>query len=285
MSHPYHEPPRAPAPQPIQHVQVVVPHVRQSQALPALVSFFLPGVGQLIQGRVMAWLAFSLAWGIGLVLCFFCVGFFVVPLVALIATVEAALYDPAQPPSAVPMLAMFGALGVSAAAVVLLLLGIIGLGATAASLPPVEPSTTNPAASSPADATAPIEPAPIEPAPIVIDDSPPAIVSPAVTPAQTPSEPTPEATAAKTPAAASDESSDASSDTDPIPPVERPMRVEREFRTWTSGMYKTEAQFFSMTAGKVKLKKRDGTIVEVPLEKFSEDDQEYIRSGAYKQGE
>jgi hypothetical protein len=36
-----------------------------------------------------------------------------------------------------------------------------------------------------------------------------------------------------------------------------------------------------MTAGMVKLKKREGAIAEVPLEELSEADQEYIRSGSY----
>ena len=31
------------------------------------------------------------------------------------------------------------------------------------------------------------------------------------------------------------------------------MKAEREFHTWTSGKFKTEAQFLSMTAGTVKL--------------------------------
>ena len=36
---------------------VVVNQPRQSQALPALINIFFPGVGQLIQGRVLTWLA------------------------------------------------------------------------------------------------------------------------------------------------------------------------------------------------------------------------------------
>lgn len=60
---------------------------------------------------------------------------------------------------------------------------------------------------------------------------------------------------------------------------------EREFRTWTSGTFSTEAQFLSMTSGMVKLKKRDGAVVEIAIDKLSEADREYILSGAYKRGE
>jgi hypothetical protein len=93
MSKPYPEPPRPPQPQPIQHVHVNVPYVRQSQALPALVSLFVPGLGQLIQGRVIAWLVFGIAWGIGLISICWGVGLLIVPLVGLMAVVDAALYD------------------------------------------------------------------------------------------------------------------------------------------------------------------------------------------------
>ena len=43
-----------------QNVVVNVSTPPQSQALPAIVSFFLPGIGQLIQGRVQVWLIW---WG------------------------------------------------------------------------------------------------------------------------------------------------------------------------------------------------------------------------------
>jgi len=63
------------------------------------------------------------------------------------------------------------------------------------------------------------------------------------------------------------------------------VKKKREFHTWTSGKFTTEAQFLSMTAGVVKLKKRDGDVVEISIDKLSEADQQYIRSGAYKRGE
>lgn len=281
MSKPFSSPtpPQQPI-QPIQHVQVNVPYVRQSQALPALVSFFLPGVGQLIQGRPIAWIVFSSAWVISLALCCVGIGFFIAPIVVLIATIEAAVYDPASPPSMMPLLAMVGAAGAVCVGGLVFLLGLIGLGAAAATTipPPVKP----PSASSPAEpldqaagsteAAEPSEP----PAPIVLDEpvesaasAPPAVESPSADSAPVDREVTNRPSAA---------------DSDlPLTPLGREaLAPEREFRTWTSGKFSTEAQFVSLTAGVVKLKKRDGTIAEVPIDKLSEEDQRYIRSGAFK---
>jgi hypothetical protein len=49
-------------------------------------------------------------------------------------------------------------------------------------------------------------------------------------------------------------------------------------REWidSSGSFKTKATFMSMTAGKVKLRKPDGSVIEVPIEKLSLDDQQFI---------
>lgn len=51
------------------------------------------------------------------------------------------------------------------------------------------------------------------------------------------------------------------------------------FRSWTdaSGEHKTEAQFKGMAFGKVKLLKRNGGEVTIPLEKLSEEDQTWIK--------
>ena len=51
-----------------------------------------------------------------------------------------------------------------------------------------------------------------------------------------------------------------------------------ETRTWhdSSGKFQTEAQFVSLTAGVVTLRKTGGTTVKVPLEKLSEEDREWI---------
>ena len=58
------------------------------------------------------------------------------------------------------------------------------------------------------------------------------------------------------------------------PPPKRP-----EIRTWTdtSGEYEIEAEFLSMAFGKVKLKKVNGVVVTIPLDKLSKDDQRWIK--------
>lgn len=50
-------------------------------------------------------------------------------------------------------------------------------------------------------------------------------------------------------------------------------------RTWTdtSGQFELEADFMSYAAGLVKLKKLDGSVVEIPMERLSEEDQRWIR--------
>jgi len=55
--------------------------------------------------------------------------------------------------------------------------------------------------------------------------------------------------------------------------------TERPFRTWTdkTGTYTVEAQFMGAAFGKVKLRKRDGHIITVPLENLSESDQLWIK--------
>lgn len=68
--------------------------VQQSQALPALVNLFLPGVGQLIQGRVLA----AIAWWVTLTLAglslFVVVGVVLLPLFWLLCVIDAAKYKP-----------------------------------------------------------------------------------------------------------------------------------------------------------------------------------------------
>ena len=53
---------------------------------------------------------------------------------------------------------------------------------------------------------------------------------------------------------------------------------EAKWRTWTdaSGKHKTEAKYSGMVSGKVMLIKRDGSKVQMPLEKLSEEDREWI---------
>ena len=56
----------------------------------------------------------------------------------------------------------------------------------------------------------------------------------------------------------------------------------RELRTWTdiTGKHKTEATFLDLKDGTVLLKKMDGAIIAVPLERLSDVDQDYVRHRA-----
>ena len=53
-----------------------------------------------------------------------------------------------------------------------------------------------------------------------------------------------------------------------------------KWRTWTdaTGKHKIEAKFGAVIAGKVKLIKRDGSTVQIPLENLSDDDQDWINN-------
>lgn len=57
-------------------------------------------------------------------------------------------------------------------------------------------------------------------------------------------------------------------------------------RTWTdsTGKHKTEAEFVDCTDGVVRLKKDDGAVISVPMEKLSEADQEFVRLSAATRG-
>lgn len=56
-------------------------------------------------------------------------------------------------------------------------------------------------------------------------------------------------------------------------------RWSPDSRTWTdaSGQFKIKADFVSYAAGQVKLKKADGSVIEIPMERLSEEDQKWIR--------
>jgi hypothetical protein len=54
---------------------------------------------------------------------------------------------------------------------------------------------------------------------------------------------------------------------------------EAKWRTWTdsTGQFKTKARFGGMAGGNVKLIKRDGSKLTLPLERLSDEDQEWIK--------
>jgi len=66
------------------------------------------------------------------------------------------------------------------------------------------------------------------------------------------------------------------------PPPEPPPKPKPapEYRTWTdsTGRYQVKAALLSYGAGKARLRKRTGEVIELQIEKFSPDDQKYIKS-------
>ncbi len=129
--------------------------------------------------------------------------------------------------------------------------------------PPATPST-DPLAPAPA-APAPATPAtdPLAPAPAAVGEpeAPPAM------PATDPLAPAPAAGA----------------ETDPLAPAPAPAAEPgpaSAVRTWidSSGQHKIEAEFVSFKDGTVTLKKTDGKLTELPLEKLSDADQKYVKS-------
>ena len=71
---------------------IIVQAPRQSQALPALASFCFPGLGQLIQGRVLAGAAWFVANAISGVLILAGIGIITTPILWLLCIVDAAKY-------------------------------------------------------------------------------------------------------------------------------------------------------------------------------------------------
>jgi TM2 domain-containing membrane protein YozV len=63
-----------------------------SAMVAALLSLFMPGLGQMCQGRAGTGVAFFAGWIVSWALCLFLIGFILVPLVWVIAIVEAATY-------------------------------------------------------------------------------------------------------------------------------------------------------------------------------------------------
>ena len=65
------------------------------------------------------------------------------------------------------------------------------------------------------------------------------------------------------------------------PPVTSPTAAPAaaKLRTWqdASGKFSVEAEFVTSMAGVVKLRKTDGTTISLPMEKLSDEDQQYIR--------
>lgn len=67
-----------------------------SNMIAAVLSFFLPGLGQLGQGRTAAGLTLMVFFVISILLCFVLVGFILVPVVCLAAALDAVMWRPSN---------------------------------------------------------------------------------------------------------------------------------------------------------------------------------------------
>jgi len=67
---------------------------RQSQALPAILNVFFPPFGQLVQGRLLAFLVWLVMLVISVMLMFVFVGFIIAPIAYILCIVDAAKYRP-----------------------------------------------------------------------------------------------------------------------------------------------------------------------------------------------
>ncbi len=72
---------------------------------------------------------------------------------------------------------------------------------------------------------------------------------------------------------------DSLSEKRPPPKKETPQKPERSFRAWTdaTGSHTVEAEFRGVVNGIVSLEKKNGTIIKLPVEKLSKEDQEWLR--------
>lgn len=76
----------------VQNTTVVVQQQNNSNVAAILLNIFLlPGLGQLILGRTGLGIALIVSWFASIGLCFFCVGFALLPIVWLVAVVDAAM--------------------------------------------------------------------------------------------------------------------------------------------------------------------------------------------------
>ena len=60
--------------------------------LAAICSFFIPGLGQLVQGRIIAAILFFIAMAVSWVLVYLLIGWLLVPIVSLWCIIDAARY-------------------------------------------------------------------------------------------------------------------------------------------------------------------------------------------------
>jgi TM2 domain-containing membrane protein YozV len=76
-------------------MEAALSRAREKHGLPALLSFFIPGLGQLIKGDIFGGLAVMAGMIVGGLLCFVMIGFVVLPIVWILQ-----LYDAYSAPDA-----------------------------------------------------------------------------------------------------------------------------------------------------------------------------------------
>jgi TM2 domain-containing membrane protein YozV len=266
--------PSAPVPPaPIYHHTTIIAAPAQSQALPALVNFFcFPGLGQLIQGRVMAALVW---WGLHLVcaaLCVVGIGFFIWPIVWIGCVIDAARYDPragGEPASFGLVLGVgLGGLLVVGGAFVIVAMSIISAISTVSDHRPV--AQNPPTAQKPALSESPPQPPP-EPKPFIVLP-------------EEPKQPEPAAEIPIVPAAVAP-APESAKPFEPPPKSREQLIDEAKWRTWRAkeGGFSVDAKFIRFGAGMVTLEKRDGKVISVDIEILSPDDGDFIRKQKWMQ--
>jgi len=74
------------------------------------------------------------------------------------------------------------------------------------------------------------------------------------------------------------EQTDAPKDSLEKPETEEPSQEHARLWTDDAGKFHVEATFVEMTLGKVKLRKKDGGIISVPMERLGDEDQKWVRN-------
>lgn len=86
-------------PQVVQNQPQVVVVQNESQAVPVILAFFFGGIGQLVQGRILAGLLWLFSeWVLGAILIVMTLGFGAVllPITHLLCIIDAAIYKPSS---------------------------------------------------------------------------------------------------------------------------------------------------------------------------------------------
>jgi len=82
---------------PNQQQQIIVVR-HESQALPRIITIFVPGIGQLVQGRIVAGLVWLLLWGLSIALTIVTIGLGLLVYIPMyiLCIIDAATYKPGK---------------------------------------------------------------------------------------------------------------------------------------------------------------------------------------------